>query len=70
MPYPPATYYGPVLASPGFTPAAGMLVTARINGQACGQARTMVYNSQIVYAVNVWPMGRGAHRAAARRAAA
>jgi hypothetical protein len=59
MPYPPATYYGPVYAGPGFTPTAGLLVTARVNGKVCGQARTLLYGGQVVYAVNVSADGPG-----------
>lgn len=34
---PPATYYGWITATTAFTPAAGMAVTAAIDGQVCGQ---------------------------------
>jgi hypothetical protein len=53
VPYPPATYYGPVLASPGFTPTVGTLVTALVNGQVCGQTRTKTVDGQLVYVVHV-----------------
>ncbi len=56
---PPATYYGPVLAGPGFTPTAGMLVTAWIDGNLCGQSETLEVSGQIVYTINVLAEGPG-----------
>ena len=56
---PPATYYGPVLADPGFTPTAGMSVTAWIDGNLCGQSETLEVSGQIVYTINVLPEGPG-----------
>lgn len=50
---PPATYYGPVLAGSGFTPAAGMSVTAYIGSMLCGQTQTMLDAGQVVYSIQV-----------------
>jgi hypothetical protein len=51
--FPPATYYGLVLPGAGFTPTAGLPVTAWIDGQPCGQGQTLEIDGQVVYAVNV-----------------
>jgi hypothetical protein len=51
---PPATYYGPALAGSGFVPAAGMQVSAYVNGHRCGQGETLEVGGQIVYSVNVF----------------
>ncbi len=51
---PPATYYGAVLASAGFTPVAGQPVTAWVSGVQCGQGQTLEVNGQIVYVVKVF----------------
>jgi subtilisin-like proprotein convertase family protein len=59
MPYPPATFYGPVLTGAGFTPTVGTLVTARVNGKVCGQVRMQLYGAQLVYAINVSADGPG-----------
>lgn len=56
---PPATYYGRVLASQDFTPAAGMAVDARVGGDLCGQGWTMVLDDEIVYIVHVLADGPG-----------
>jgi hypothetical protein len=50
---PPATYYGTVLSGPGFTPTAGMQVTAWIEGNHCGHGETLEANGQIVYVIHV-----------------
>jgi len=50
---PPDTYYGQVLAGPGFTPTDGMTVVAWINGKACGQGTTQDIGGQIVYVADV-----------------
>jgi len=55
----PATYYGPVLAGIGFSPAAGMAVTAWIEGNLCGQSSTMVVEGQVAYTVDVLAEGLG-----------
>ncbi len=59
VPRPPATYYGAVLAGPGFTPTAGMPVKAWINGNLCGQGQTLKVNGQVVYTINVFAEGSG-----------
>jgi hypothetical protein len=51
---PPDTFYGPVLAGTGFTPAPGMTVLARVNGVLCGQGTTQFVTGQIVYVVDVF----------------
>ena len=53
LPPPPAAYYGPVLASAPFTPAAGLPVTAWVNGKLCGQGQTQELDGRIVYVLNV-----------------
>ena len=55
MPNPPATFYGPVLAGPGFIPIPDMAVTAWISDTLCGQAQTLEVEGQVVYAVDVQP---------------
>ena len=57
---PPATFYGAVLPGPGFTPAAGMRVKARVGDAVCGQAVTKNIGGQIVYTVKVSADGPGA----------
>jgi len=59
MPSPPATYYGEVRAAPGFVPAAGLPVTAFIDGHVCGQASTTSQDGIIVYSVDVVGEGPG-----------
>jgi len=58
-PRPPATYYGIVQASPGFTPTVGMPVTAWVDGSLCGRGRTLEVDGQVVYSVNVFAAGMG-----------
>ena len=53
MHIPPATYYGSVSGGAGFTPTAGMTVTARVNGNLCGQSQTMEVDGEIVYFIHV-----------------
>jgi hypothetical protein len=48
-----------VSAGQSFTPTAGLPVKARIGGKVCGQARTSVYEGQVVYAINVSADGPG-----------
>ncbi len=50
---PPATYYGVVSPTPSFVPAAGMPVTAYVEGHMCGQGETLAVGADIVYSVNV-----------------
>jgi hypothetical protein len=57
---PPATYYGAVQASSGFTPAAEMTVLAYVRDAVCGRGRTLELNGQVVYAINVSADGPGA----------
>ncbi|MCP4166309.1 MAG: hypothetical protein GY759_10495 [Chloroflexi bacterium] len=58
-PTPPATYYGLVSGAPGFTPIAGMIVTASINNTLCGQDETYEYQDNILYAIDVSAAGSG-----------
>jgi hypothetical protein len=53
MPLPPSTFYGPVLGGSDFTPAAGVKMTAWIDGRVCGQARMKKIDGRVVYAVDV-----------------
>ena len=53
IPDPPATYYGEVRAFAGVTPAENQLVEARINTTACGQTRTQLIDTRIVYAISI-----------------
>jgi subtilisin-like proprotein convertase family protein len=57
---PPATYYGKVQAGSGFTPTAGMAVTAWINGVLCGQGQMLLDHGQVVYALQVLTSSTGA----------
>jgi len=50
---PPDTYYGVVQSGEAFTPRAGMVVEAWINGALCGRGVTQDYAGQIVYVVDV-----------------
>lgn len=50
---PPSTFYGAVVGDATFTPQAGMMVQAYINGVLCGQGVTQDYNGQVVYVVDV-----------------
>jgi hypothetical protein len=50
---PPALIYGLLMPGPGFTPAAGLTVTAWINGRPCGDGSTMVMTDGIGYGVKV-----------------
>jgi hypothetical protein len=59
MALPPSTFYGAVQSSEWFTPAPGMLVTARIDGHLCGQARTRQVGDQVVYVIDVLAEGNG-----------
>jgi hypothetical protein len=56
---PPATYYGPVLPAPGFIPARGMPVLARVNDTVCGESVTQSLEGQLVFSVNVSAAGTG-----------
>jgi hypothetical protein len=54
IPQPPATFYGQVESSLGFTPAAGMTMTAWIDGHLCGQTvLTDVTGYGVAYTVDV-----------------
>ncbi|MBN1658469.1 MAG: VCBS repeat-containing protein [Anaerolineae bacterium] len=50
---PPATFYGPVAAGAGFTPAVGMVVTATVGNRVCGLGETLALDGQVVYRVSV-----------------
>jgi hypothetical protein len=56
---PPATYYGWVLPSPDFTPLPGMVVTAWIDSNLCGQSQTLEVDGRVAYSVNVSADGPG-----------
>jgi hypothetical protein len=61
IPMPPATYYGQVESGSGFTPAAGMTVTAWIGGNLCGQGvLTDVAGYGVAYTVDVMAGDGGA----------
>jgi hypothetical protein len=53
----PATYYGALVPHPAFTPTVGMTITAMVNGNVCGETKTIAFEDEIVYAINVWPDG-------------
>jgi len=57
VPQPPATYYGAVLASTGFTPTVGMTVTAWVEGNVCAwtktQTQTLDGPEELVFVVDV-----------------
>lgn len=50
---PPAVFYGIVPPTDTFTPTVDMVVTANINGNPCGQARTRLVDRQIGYVIDV-----------------
>jgi hypothetical protein len=56
---PPSTFYGPVMAGPGFTPSAGIQVTAWVDGNLCGQGQTLEIEGQVAYTINVFGAGLG-----------
>ncbi len=56
----PATYFGAVWPGAGFTPTAGMPVTAWIDGRLCGRSVTQAVGGQIMVAIHVLAEGRGA----------
>jgi hypothetical protein len=49
----PATYYGWVSASPGFTPTVGMELTAWVNGILCGQGEVVELGGELAYKIQV-----------------
>jgi hypothetical protein len=54
FPYPPATYYGQVMAGDGLEPTAGMTVTAWVAGTLCGQGvLTDIAGYDVAYVVDV-----------------
>jgi hypothetical protein len=53
IPTPPATFFGSVLSSDGFTPDAGQEVKAIIDGVVCGQSITQIYQDMVVYVIDV-----------------
>jgi hypothetical protein len=53
LPTPPATYYGQILGGGSFTPEPGMVVTARVEGRACGHTQAREEDGAMVYAVDV-----------------
>jgi len=59
LPSPPTTFYGPALSGASFAPAAGMTVTAWIDGHSCGQGRTRLVDGQVMYTINVFAEGPG-----------
>jgi len=48
---PPATFYGPVAPTDGFTPQAGMPVTTTINGVTCGRGTVVAWSGGLAYRV-------------------
>jgi hypothetical protein len=50
---PPATYYGWVTGSEGFTPSASMEVTAWINNTQCGQTTIVPWSGKLAYKLQV-----------------
>lgn len=50
---PPATFYGPVRATATFTPAAGMPVTATVNGVVCGRGVVVEWAGGPAYRIMV-----------------
>ena len=56
---PPSTYYGSVQDGLGFTPAAGMVVSAWVDGKQCGEALTFDEAGEIVYVIDVFADGWG-----------
>jgi hypothetical protein len=51
--FPPAIYYGKVLASDGFQPATGMPIKAYIDDHLCGSSTLQLQDSVIVYKIEV-----------------
>jgi hypothetical protein len=56
---PPSTFYGPVRSGGDFTPAAGMPVRGMVNGVACAEGQTLLYEGEVVYALHVLADGPG-----------
>lgn len=59
IPAPPTTYYGQVKAGTGFSPVAGLPVSATIDGVVCGIGVTRSHDDMIVYFVTVKAAGPG-----------
>jgi hypothetical protein len=59
LPQPPATFYGTVRASTGFTPTEGLTVTASVAGVVCGRGETRRVEGEVVYVVDVEAAGSG-----------
>lgn len=59
VPIPPAIFYGAVLSGPDFTPRPDTDVTAWINGNLCGQAKTQQANNEVTYSIRVLADGPG-----------
>jgi len=55
---PPATFYGLISPSPGFTPTANQPVKAWIDGADCGSGQTLSVNGQIGYSIHVFADGQ------------
>ncbi|MBN1919699.1 MAG: hypothetical protein JW892_00520, partial [Anaerolineae bacterium] len=53
LPQPPASFYGPVVGGPGFTPEAGMAVRVWAGAEVCGEGRLQEFEGQLVYLVHV-----------------
>ena len=51
--FPPATYYGWVEPSDGFTPTVGSSVQAWIGDTLCGETSLVEHNEQLAYAIHV-----------------
>jgi len=54
---PPATYYGEIVPTAGFTPTIGLPLRAWIGANLCGEAVTRAEAGQIVYAVTIYAAG-------------
>ena len=50
---PPATFYGSITPTAGFTPTVGMPVVAMIGGQVCGQTTIVELDGRLAYSLKV-----------------
>ncbi|HSH01392.1 MAG TPA: hypothetical protein VLL52_02665, partial [Anaerolineae bacterium] len=61
---PPATFFGWVTPTATFTPTAGSVVTARVDGNVCGSGTVVAWNGRLAYrldvlAENLWGTANG-----------
>ena len=51
--WPPATFYGWVTSTAGFSPTVGMVITATVDGTVCGQTTVVSWQGKLAYKLQV-----------------